>query len=263
MSPDPTQPTRSLVEAFAEIAAHVYSSEDDEDSMRRITETARHAIHGCDAASLSLLERQGPVTRAATDELAEAGDQIQYEEHEGPCLDAAMERRWLVVPDMARDGRWTRSSRRLADELGVRSMFSCRLALDAAPHQTLGGMNLYSTRPDAFPDEDQMLAILLASLGAVVVDASRQQAHLREGLKSRQVIGEAIGILRAQTHVTSEEAFAMLVGASQRMNLKLRDLARRIAEGEQGTGFRTPLARPPSAPGDDVRTSSTGRGGGS
>jgi hypothetical protein len=46
----------------------------------------------------------------------------------------------------------------------------------------------------------------------------------------------------------------MLVGASQRMNLKLRDLARRLAGGEGGTGIRTPLIQP-LAPGDDVRTS--------
>src|SRR3954451_742452 len=75
-----------------------------------------------------------------------------------------MEERWVSVPDMTRDPRWGRSSSRLADELKVGSMFSSRLILDAAPHHTMGGMNLYATASDAFSDEDQMLAILLASL---------------------------------------------------------------------------------------------------
>src|SRR5215203_4784113 len=166
--------------------------------------------------------------------VARDGDQIQYDLGEGPCLDAAMHERWVYVSDVREDPRWPASSIRLAEEVGVGSMVSCRLTLDAAPHQTLGGMNLYSTVEDGFTGEDQMRAILLASLGAVVVDASQQQAHLRAAIESRQVIGEAVGIIRAQSRqISSDEAFAMLVKASQRMNLKLRDLARRITEGDQ------------------------------
>jgi GAF domain-containing protein len=243
------QPTPSLIEAFSEIAQHVQSSEDPDDSMQRITETARDAIQGCDSASLSLLTPDGAVTRAATDQLARDGDQIQYEEREGPCLDAAMHERWLYVPVLRSDRRWPRSGARMADEVGVGSMVSCRLTLDAAPNHTLGGMNLYSTKEKSFTDEDQMLAILLASLGAVVVDASRQQAHLRAAIESRQVIGEAIGIIKSQGRVNSDEAFSMLSQASQRMNVKLRELARRIAAGEQPVtpGTRAmPRPAPPS-----------------
>jgi hypothetical protein len=110
-------------------------------------------------------------------------------------------------------------------------------------------MNLYSTVEHAFTEEDQMLASLLASLGAVVVDASRQQAHLRAAIESRQVIGEAIGIIKAQGGVSSDQAFVMLSKASQRMNLKLRELARRIADGEQPVlpgSERAARRKPPS-----------------
>jgi transcriptional regulator with GAF, ATPase, and Fis domain len=259
MASNSGHPSRSLVEAFSEIAQHVQASEDPDGSMSRITETARDAIHNCDAASLSVLTADGATTRAATDELANIGDQIQYEEREGPCLDAAMRERWVYVPTVRDDRRWPRSSVRLADEAGVGSMVSCRLTLDAAPNHTLGGLNLYSSTVNGFTDEDQLLAILLASLGAVVVDASQQQAHLRNAIESRQVIGEAIGIIRSQSReVSSEEAFAMLSKASQRMNLKLREVARRIASGEQPTEPGSPprpRRQPPStAPGrpDDL-----------
>ena len=221
------------MESFSEIAQHVHSSENYEETMRSITETAVSAIGGCDAASLSLLERTGPVTHAATDQVARNGDQIQYDEGEGPCLDAALKERWVYTPDLAHDQRWPRSSGRLAGELGVGSMLSCRLTLDVAPNHTLGGLNLYGMSRDAFRDEDQMMSILLSSLGAVVVDASRQQAHLRSAIESRQLIGEAIGILRSQSNLSSDEAFAMLSKASQRMNVKLRDLAQQITEGSR------------------------------
>jgi transcriptional regulator with GAF, ATPase, and Fis domain len=223
----------SLIEDFAEVARHVHASADFEDSLRRITDTAVSAVAGCEAASISLLDKDRPVTHGATDQLAYHGDQIQYAEGEGPCLDAAMNDRWVSVPDLARSTLWRRSSTRIATELGVGSMFSCRLALDGAPNHTLGGLNLYATTPDAFSEQDQMLTILLASLGAVVVDAARQQRHLRAAIESRQVIGEAIGILRAQHNLASQQAFEMLSKASQRTNIKLRDLAQRISDGSR------------------------------
>jgi transcriptional regulator with GAF, ATPase, and Fis domain len=232
LDPASAHPTRALVDEFAAIAAHVHSSEDYEDSMRRITDAAVHAVEGCEVASLSLLEKSGPVTHAATGPLADEGDQIQYQEKEGPCLDAAMQERWVYTRDLKTTDRWPRSAARLVSELGVASMFSCRLALEAAPNATLGGINMYATKPDAFSEQDQMLAILLSSLGAVVVDASRQQANLRAAIESRQLIGEAIGIMRSQRGMSREDAFAALSKASQRMNVKLRDLAEQIADGQ-------------------------------
>ncbi len=231
--PSPTQPSRSLVDAFQEMASQVHASEDYEDTFGRITRTAASSITGCDAASISTIEAGTPVTHGSTGDLATRGDQIQYEENEGPCLDAAMRERWVYTPNIAASARWPHSSLRLAGELGVQTMMSCRLALDAAPNQTLGGINMYSRTPNAFTDEDQMLALLLSSLGAVVVDASRQQAHLRKAIESRQLIGEAVGILRSQGGISRERAFDMLSKASQRMNVKLRDLAQQIADGSQ------------------------------
>jgi AmiR/NasT family two-component response regulator len=43
------------------------------------------------------------------------------------------------------------------------------------------------------------------------------------------MIGETIGILRAQSNLTSQQAFDMLVSASMGTNVKLRDVAREIA----------------------------------
>jgi GAF domain-containing protein len=246
--PGSANPTPSMIAAFSEIAQHVLSSEDPEDSMQRITETARDAIRRGDSASLSLLTPDGAITRGATDQLARAGTRssttrakavpgrgdagavaLRTGRARGPAL-AALQR-------AARRGGRRRQHGQLPADPGRR------------PNHTLGGMNLYSTVEHAFTEEDQMLAILLASLGAVVVDASRQQAHLRAAIESRQVIGEAIGIIKAQGGVSSDQAFVMLSKASQRMNLKLRELARRIADGEQPVlpgSERAARRKPPS-----------------
>jgi hypothetical protein len=233
MTPYDTTPhdaVHSLIVEFAELARRVQTVEDFDASLGRITATAVQAVGGCHAASVSLITKGGPVTFAATDPLADLGDQIQYDEGEGPCLDAALQETWVSTPDLSVDPRWPRSAARLSRELGVGSMFSGRMTVDAERSKTLGGLNLYATAPHAFSAQDQMLAILLSSLGAVILDAAKKQRDLRAAIASRQVIGEAIGILRAQSDLTSEQAFEMLSKASQRTNVKLRDLARQIAE---------------------------------
>jgi hypothetical protein len=228
----------ALIDDLAENDRGLPVSGGFEDSLRRVTATAVIAIGGCESASISLLEKTGAVTRGATDQLALEGDQIQYDVGEGPCLDAAMHERWIYTPDLADDTRWPRSAARLA-ALGVGSMFSCRLALD----DRLGGLNLYASTAQAFDTRDQMLAILLASLGAVLVDAARQQQQLHDSIESRQVIGEAIGLMRAEADVSSQQAFDVLANASQRTNIGMRDLARQIANGTL-TGTEPPTTWP-------------------
>ena len=226
----PHDAVHSLIVEFADLARHVQTSDDFDASLRRLTSTAVQAIGGCEAASVSLITKDGPLTFAATDAMADKGDQIQYDEGEGPCLDAALHETWVSTPDLSVDPRWPRSAARMSRELGVGSMFSGRMTVDAERAKTLGGLNLYATSPHAFTAQDQMLAILLSSLGAVVLDAAKKQQDLRAAIASRQVIGEAIGILRAQSDLTSEQAFEMLSKASQRTNVKLRDLAQQITQ---------------------------------
>jgi hypothetical protein len=55
-------------------------------------------------------------------------------------------------------------------------------------------------------------------------------------------IGKAIGLLRAETKLSSQQAFQALSRASQRTNVKLRDLAQRISDGAgQPADGRSPV----------------------
>lgn len=229
-SADTATPLLRLVAAFDDMASLVRVTDDPTESMRSITVAATTVIPGCDAASLSIVTPTGPETAAATDELAMAGDRIQYAEGQGPCLDAAMNERWVHTPDLANDPRWGRSSTRIAHELGVGSMLACRLAHEATPARTTGAFNLYARATNAFSEDDIALAILLASLSVVVVESAIKRANLTRAIESREVIGEAIGMIRAQSAVSREAAFDILVRASRRMNVKLRTIAEEIVE---------------------------------
>ena len=50
-------------------------------------------------------------------------------------------------------------------------------------------------------------------------------------MQSRAVIEQAKGILMVQRRCDAAEAFAILSGASQRSNRKLRDIAQAIVDG--------------------------------
>jgi GAF domain-containing protein len=198
--------------------------------MLRVAGLVSRLVEGCDFCSVSELVGDTIRTLGATDERALIVDKIQYSEQQGPCWVASTERQRLVyTPNNAEDPRWPEFSRRTAEEVGVFSLMACRLVV-GEPRRALGALNIYGAAPGAFDVADQQVAMLLAAVAAVVLDAAQREAQLTAALESRGVIGQAMGILMAQTDIGADEAFDQLRAASQRMNVKLRDLARSIAE---------------------------------
>ena len=237
--PDADRIDRAVLEAFADSAVSLYVSEDLDEALGRLTQAAVALVDGCDMASVSLLAGSSIRTAGATDPVADRGDLIQYECREGPCLEAATEHRLVYTPDLAAtDARWPEFSRWVSTELEVRSMLACRLQVvrDNSAPIVLGALNLYALTPHAFSDEDALVAVLLASHGAVVIDASARQASLRTAMESRDVIGQAKGILMERYRISDVAAFDRLRTASQNMNRRLRDIAEHLAQtGEDPT----------------------------
>src|SRR4051812_12744988 len=64
--------------------------------------------------------------------------------------------------------------------------------------------------------------------------AKEMADQLRHAMESRATIEQAKGILISQSRVSADEAFELLVRASQRENRKLRDIATDIVERAQG-----------------------------
>jgi AmiR/NasT family two-component response regulator len=61
-------------------------------------------------------------------------------------------------------------------------------------------------------------------------EVDRREAALHRGLSTRDVIGQAKGILMERQRLSAGEAFDLLRRASQRLNRKLADVAQRLAE---------------------------------
>jgi GAF domain-containing protein len=227
-----------VAEMFASVARLLAGDRGSEPVVDRILRLAVEHLDACDAAGMSIVEGRRIVSAAATHEIPQIVDAIQVEVDEGPCLDAIREHAVFRTGDLAAEARWPRFSARAEAETGVRSILAVRLFVD---EHTFGALNLYSTRPDAFADDvDVALASVFAAHAAVAMLSGRRQDQLARMAESRDVIGRAKGILMAQSHVDDDGAFDLLRRASQRLNVKLVDVARRVAgeggEGEDGGG---------------------------
>ena len=216
----------SVAETFGEVARTLATEPDLDTTLDRIVKLAVKTIDACEDAGILLVQRGEITSAAATSDVPRTLDRIQAEISEGPCLDAIKEQEVFRVDDLNRDDRWPRFARRAHEETGVSSIVGLRLFMDK---DTMGALNLYSTVPNAFDDTDVALGSVFAAHAAVAMAAAQREEHLERKAATRDVIGRAKGILMARSGVTDEQAFEMLAGASQRMNVRLRDLAEQIA----------------------------------
>jgi GAF domain-containing protein len=208
-----------------------------EDVLSEITAIATPGIPGAEATSITLVRGDRAFTAAYDGEMALAADELQYLEDAGPCVDAGRGGVVLRVDDMRTESRWPRYVARVVDT-GVRSSLSVPL-----PYQdtTVGALNIYSRQPRAFASPESLDAGLqVAEAVAVAVVNADAHAQLTEharnmrlAMDSRAVIEQAKGVLMAQRHVDSDQAFEILREASQRYNRKLRDISLGIVASTQ------------------------------
>jgi GAF domain-containing protein len=202
----------------------------------QLTRWAVERTPGAEACGLTVEQSGSGRTVTYTGELALRGDEQQYDLDDGPCLQSMRLGQVVAVDDLAEEDRWGDYPRR-ALEAGVRSSLSLPLVVG---ERGRGALNLYASRPHAFTGTDEQTARVWAgqASGALAVAwrmADREDAveHLNRGMISRQVIGQAVGLVMAQRRCTAEQAFDLLKSASQRSNEKLRDVARRLVDAHE------------------------------
>ena len=220
--------TQSLSALHAELAGVVVVGRELPDVLTEIVQISRRAMPGTEAASITLIRDDRAFTAAFDGQLAMDADELQYQRGYGPCMDAGRSGEVFVVDDMAAEGRWPDYAEH-ACRLGVRSSLSIPLPFQGA---TIGALNNYALRVGAFGETDLRLGEEVAALVAIAVAnaeaaarATDDLANMRRAMATRAVIEQAKGILMERYKVTAEQAFTLLTHASQRANVKLRDVA--------------------------------------
>jgi len=203
-------------------------------ALQRVVDLAVRTVPGCQAAGITLLRDGRPTTAAYTDERTLAVDRRQYDEGEGPCLDAALHRRINRVDVEEAAERWPGFAA-AARAVGVRSFLAAPVTVHESP---IGALNLYSPDHDGFSAVDEaFLGLFTAQAGIVLaghqrhVEARALAEQMRTAMASRAVIEQAKGVLVERYHTDAETAFAMLRRESQDRNVKLRDLAEALVAG--------------------------------
>jgi AmiR/NasT family two-component response regulator len=74
----------------------------------------------------------------------------------------------------------------------------------------------------------ESIAKLFATHAALALGNARERESLNEAMRTRQVIGQAVGIVMERHQISSERAFDFLVRASSAGNLTLRELAQEL-----------------------------------
>jgi len=226
MTTDP----EGLDSALRILSRLLHAEETLDATLGRVAGLACRTLGACDMASVTLMDNGRPSTPAQT-EPASHLDGAQYRSQRGPCLEAYSLRKVVrgTIPDSA--DHWPEFTATAA-EAGVRSVLAVPLVAGERP---LGALNLYSRTTDRFGHDDEQTAVLFSEQAAVACANAEVYwrthsltEHLREALESRDVIGQAKGILMARRGCTPDAAFELLRRASQHRNTKLRQIAEQV-----------------------------------
>jgi len=150
---------------------------------------------------------------------------------EGPCVEAAVDELIVRTDSFETETRWPRYSKAVL-KLGLHSALSFKLYTS---NRNAGALNIFSFRPQAFGPEDEGVGSVLAAHAAAAIIASRHGEQLESALSSRDLIGQAKGIIMERYAVDAVRAFEMLRELSQTENVKLVDIAKRVIDTRNGS----------------------------
>ncbi|MGW4336685.1 GAF and ANTAR domain-containing protein [Rhodococcus koreensis] len=192
-----------------------------------ITKSARDVVPGAEDAGITLVTRgRGFQSRAATSELPQKIDELQHRLADGPCVQAIWQHETVLVADMTTEPRWPRFAPEAA-RIGARSMLAFQLY---TTENTMGALNLHSGRVGAFDNTSVSVGGTLATHAAIALIASQREEQFRDALASRDIIGQAKGILMHRFSIDAQQAFTILTRQSQHANTPLNEVALNVIE---------------------------------
>lgn len=215
---------------FAELLRDLERSQpsDTETALRELTSNAAAALPGAVSASITVATREGEVKSvAATDSVADKIDDIQRRTKQGPCLEAAWEQHTMRIRNIETEQRWPVFCQETQQNTDIRSSLAFQLFRN---RDAMGALNFYSDVADAFDDDAVELGLILATHTAVAWNLLVRDEQFRSALASRDLIGQAKGILMERFGVDAAGAFGLLRRLSQESNTPLVDLAEQVIE---------------------------------
>ncbi len=168
-----------------------------------------------------------------TNEVSDLIEQLQFGLGEGPCVDAYLQDRPVLEPDLAKPSapRWPAFAGP-AVEAGVRAIFGFPLHVGAV---RLGALNLYRDQPGPLTDEQYADALVMADVAAdalIVLQADAPPGELATELEAaadfQYVVHQASGMVAAQLDVSVGQALIRLRAHAFGNDWALADVAQDV-----------------------------------
>lgn len=222
-----TEASPTEAQFFAQLSQELMRNADEATTLQTVVERAVSVVEPCHLAGISIRRRHDRLeTVAATDEVVERCDQLQYTLGEGPCVEAVQHEDYYLSQRLSAESRWPRWAPRVSQE-GVCSVLSIRLSTH---HETLGALNLYSRDSDGWTADDVDVALIYAAHASNAMGSSRLASGLQTAVEGRHLIGVAQGMMMLRYDLTLEQSFELLRRLSSQNNVKLRDIAAQVLE---------------------------------
>jgi len=198
-------------------------------ALERIAQVACTAPIGSDEAAVTLGLKGHPEVVVVQGPASFALEQAQLEAQSGPGIDALRNKRVTFVdPISSTLQRWPAFAQAAAEHSVTRSL-SLPLTCDET---SVGALTMYGMNEAQFNrrelDRAQRFSQLVSTAIGNVHTYWRSVEvgeNLSIALETRDLIGQAKGILMATGSINADQAFALLRSASQHLNRKLRDIA--------------------------------------
>jgi hypothetical protein len=198
---------RSLARYFADLSETLLAVRGVTETMKVLVDAAADVVEGVAHASISHMRGRALVSASSNDDVGHILDGIQTRT----------------------DERWPQYGPAAVDATGVLSSLAHPLRDGKRP---FGALNLFSNEVDAFHGdvEQEALIAILAAHCAPALSVALHREDMEAALRTRDIIGQAKGLLMARSDVDEDTAFKMLISASQRTNVKLAEVARQLVE---------------------------------
>lgn len=196
-----------------------------------LTVAAASAVPGAQYAGITVATaRRRVTTPAVSHEYAAVLDAIQERRRQGPCLEASLKTTVILISDLHDDYRWPAYRDDAIGQTPVRSVLAVPMY---GERRHPGALNFYSEHPGAFGDEAARVGAVYAALCAMVWTTVVTDEQHRSALESRDVIGQAKGLLMERLKLDANGAFNTLRKLSQDENKPLRQVADQLIESHR------------------------------